>query len=155
MIATQEPSPLTEEQILTIAENILKARFTRSNYLTSPDHTRAYLRVLFSKESREVFGMVMLDNQHGVLGHEKLFYGTIDSAFIYPREIVKTVLNTNTSAVILVHNHPSGCAEPSIADKAITQKISEALKTIDVRVLDHLLVAGTQIVSFAELGLIT
>ena len=105
-------------------------------------------------EDREVFGLILLDSQHGVLGFEILFYGTIDSASVYPREIVKCVLNANAAAVILTHNHPSGRPEPSTADAALTKRLQIALETIEVRVLDHLVIGGADSVSFAERGLL-
>lgn len=148
------PENISEEDVLYWAEKIVTERFFRSNYLTSPDVTREFLRVLLAQEQREVFMVIFLDNQNGVLGHESLFQGTIDGAAVYPREIVKSVLANNAAAVILAHNHPSGEAEPSLADHRITSRIIQALETIDVKVLDHLIVGGTGIVSFAERGII-
>lgn len=145
---------LSEAMVLEWAEVILHERFLRSNYLVSPALARSYLRVAFGQEVREVFGMVLLDNQHGVIDVTKLFYGTIDGASVYPREVVKAVLEQNAAAVILVHNHPSGHAEPSDADKQITRRICDALRLIDVRVLDHMVVGSDETVSFAERGLI-
>ena len=146
--------PLSEEEVLSWAQSILEARFQRSNYLTSPQHVKDYLQATLATEEREVFGLILLDSQHGVLRFERLFYGTIDSANVYPREIVKIVLDTNAAAVILAHNHPSGNPEPSRADIALTQRVQLALQTIDVRLLDHFVVGGTTSVSFAERGLL-
>jgi len=101
-----------------------------------------------------VFALILLDSQHGVLDFEKLFYGTIDSASVYPREVIKAVLNANAAAVIIAHNHPSGNPEPSRADIALTTRLREALNTIDVRLFDHLVVGGPETVSFAERGLL-
>lgn len=143
-----------EAKVLNQALQILERRFSRSNYLTGASDARDYLQLCFATETREVFGLVLLDNQHGVLKLEKLFYGTIDGATIYPREVVRTALEANASAVILVHNHPSGNPEPSTADRLITEKVVNALGLVDIRVLDHLIIAGTRIVSFAELGLL-
>jgi len=152
------PSPagivLSEKEVLSWAQSILEARFKRSNYLTSPQHVKSYLIATLANEEREVFGLILLDSQHGVLGFERLFYGTIDSAHVYPREIVKTVLNANAAAVILAHNHPSGNPEPSQADIALTKRLHDALRTVDVRLLDHLVIGGTDSVSFAERGLL-
>ena len=103
---------------------------------------------------REVFALLLLDSQHQLIAFRKLFFGTINSAAVYPREIVKQALSDNAAAVILVHNHPSGIAEPSQADVCITAQIQQALSTIDIRVLDHFVVAGTTTVSFAQRGLI-
>lgn len=148
------PENISEEDVLYWAEKIVTKRFTRSNYLTSPDATREFLQIILAKEHRELFIVIFLDNQNGVLGYETLFQGTIDGAAIYPREIVKAVLNINSASVILAHNHPSGTALPSEADKRITTRVIQALDTIDVRVLDHLVVGGIDIVSFAERGLL-
>jgi DNA repair protein RadC len=148
------PKNISEEDVLYWAEKIITERFSRSNYLTSPDATREFLRILLAKEHREVFVVIFLDNQNGVIGYESLFQGTIDGAAVYPREVVKSVLDNNAASVILAHNHPSGTAEPSQADKTITTRIKDALDIIDVRILDHLIVGGTNILSFAERGLI-
>lgn len=141
---------LSELDVLEWAQSILEARFKRSNYLTNPSMVRGYLQAQLATEEREVFAIILLDSQHGVLGFEKLFYGTIDSASVYPREVIKTVLNANAAAVIIAHNHPSGNPEPSRADIALTTRLRDALNTIDVRLLDHLVVGGPEIVSFAE-----
>jgi len=146
--------PLDEDYILLQAKAIVRKRFQRSDFLTSPDATRDFLTVTLANEPRELFGLILLDTQHCVLKFEALFTGTIDGASVYPREIVKCVLDANAAAVILTHNHPSGHREPSQADRNITQRIKQALDTVEVRVLDHLLVAGPAIVSFAELGLL-
>ncbi|WP_198300846.1 DNA repair protein RadC [Cellvibrio sp. PSBB006] len=145
---------ISDTQILYWAERILQKRFERSNYLTSPDATREFLRVTFADDHRELFAMILLDNQHSVIGYEILFLGTIDGAAVYPREVVKTALNYNAAAVIFTHNHPSGVAEPSQADRAITARLKNALDIVDIQTLDHLVVGGTHIVSFAERGLI-
>ena len=145
---------LSEAMVLEWAEVILQERFLRSNYIVNPDLARDYLRVAFGKEDREVFGIVLLDNCHGVIDVTKLFYGTIDCASVYPREVVKVVLNRNAAAVILVHNHPSGNPEPSAADRQITKQLKDALELIDVRVIDHMVVGSDDIVSFAERGII-
>ena len=145
---------LSELDVLEWAQSILEARFKRSNYLTNPSLVRGYLQAQLATEEREVFAIILLDSQHGVLAFEKLFYGTIDSASVYPREVIKTVLNANAAAVIIAHNHPSGNPEPSSADIALTTRLRESLNTIDVRMLDHLVVGGSEIVSFAERGLI-
>lgn len=148
------PENVSEEDVLYWAEKIVTKRFTRSNYLTSPDATRSFLQILLASENRELFIVIFLDNQNGVLTHEILFQGTIDAAAVYPRDIVKAVLVNNAAAVILAHNHPSGIAEPSFADQKITDRVIKALETIDVRVLDHLVIGGNNIVSFAERGLL-
>lgn len=149
-----EKKATIEAEVLNQALQILETRFSRSNYLAGASDARDYLQLSFGMETREVFGVVLLDNQHGVLSLEKLFYGTIDGATVYPREVVRTALEANASAVILVHNHPSGNPEPSTADRLITEKVINALGLVDIRVLDHLLIAGTTSVSFAELGIL-
>jgi DNA repair protein RadC len=151
---TKPSAPLTEEAILSQASQILESRFSRSHYLRSPGATRDYLRIFMANQPRELFGMVLLDNQHGVMDFQVLFQGTIDGASVYPREVVKAALDANAAAVILAHNHPSGCSDPSQSDKQMTQRITDALNMIDVRVLDHLIIGGTSICSFAEQGLI-
>lgn len=120
--------------------------------LTSSQVTRDYLISELRQETREVFAVLFLDNQHQVLKFERLFFGTLNAATVYPRIVVEQTLKHHAAAVILVHNHPSGVAEASIADKHITQKLEQALQLIDVRVLDHIIVAGHQCYSFAEHG---
>lgn len=118
--------------------------------LTSSKATRDYLLSELRFEQREIFAVLFLDNQHQVLSFERLFFGTLDAAAVYPRVVVEQALKQHAAAVILTHNHPSGVAEASIADKQITNKLSQALQLIDVRVLDHIIVAGNQCYSFAE-----
>jgi len=101
-----------------------------------------------------VFACLYLDNRHRVLGYEELFRGTVDGASVHPREVVRACLKHNASAVILAHNHPSGVAEPSVADRAITRSLREALQLIEVRVLDHLVIGAAEPVSMASLGMI-
>ncbi len=103
---------------------------------------------------REVFAALFLDAKHRLIQYVELFQGTIDSTAVYPREVVKEALRLNAAAAIVAHNHPSGNREPSEADKSITRRIKEALALVDVRALDHIIIAGTQSVSFAERGLI-
>lgn len=148
------PENISEDDVLDWAQQIVTKRFTRSNYLTSPDATREFLKVVLANENREIFIIIFLDNQNGVIGSEILFQGTIDGAAVYPREVVKATLVNNAAAVILAHNHPGGIPEPSLADQKITDRLVKALETIDVRVLDHLVVGGTNIVSFAERGIL-
>lgn len=152
--AEKFPENISEEDVLYWAEKIVTKRFIRSNYLTSPDATREFLQIILAKEHRELFIVIFLDNQNGVLGYETLFQGTIDAAAVYPREIVKAVLGINAASVILAHNHPSGTAIPSEADKRITTRIIQSLDTVDVKVLDHLVVGGIEVMSFAEKGLL-
>jgi DNA repair protein RadC len=122
--------------------------------LSSSASTREYLRARFRNQKREVFSCLFLNSQHHIVKLEEMFYGTIDGAAVYPREVVRRCLEHNAAAVIFAHNHPSGIAEPSQADIAITRKLRSALDTIDVRVLDHFVVGDPEVVSFAERGLL-
>ena len=148
-----------EEDENKIIEKALKILESRMRYsvetepFISPDHTRKFLQLKLSELEHEVFAVMFLDNRHRLITFEEMFRGTIDGANVYPREVVKTALKHNAAAVILAHNHPSGVAEPSRADEAITRRLKEALGLVDVRVLDHLVV-GSEIVSMAERGLI-
>ena len=126
----------------------------RGSVLTSPEATRAYLVDQLKAYEHEVFACLFLDNQHHILKFEELFSGTIDSASVYPREVVKKALAYNAAAVIFAHNHPSGINEASHADKAITQRLKSALELIDIRVLDHFIIADGRPFSFAEHGLL-
>jgi len=137
---------------LEMSRRFLAEQLKQGDALTSSQATKNYLQAELRNESREVFAVLFLDNQHQVLNFERLFYGTIDAAAVYPRIIVEQVLKHNAAAVILTHNHPSGVCEASIADNQITSRIKQALELIDVRVLDHLIVAGHQCYSFAEHG---
>ena len=125
----------------------------QSNALGSPQKMRELLRCYYANAEREIFAIFLLDNQNRLIAVETLFYGTINAANIYPREVVKTVLANNAQAVIFAHNHPSGDATPSKADRDITSKLTNILGLIDVKVLDHFVV-GEEIVSFAEKGMI-
>ena len=118
---------------------------------TNPQATKDFLQYKMAGYEREVFAVLLLDNQHRLIEYQELFFGTIDAASVYPREVVKVAFNCNAAAVIFAHNHPSGIAEPSNADKQITQKLRDALSLIDIRVLDHFVV-GETCVSFAERG---
>lgn len=124
-----------------------------SQPLTSPAQTRDFLRIWLRPLQREVFACLFLDNRHRVIARELMFLGSINSATVHPREVVRRALDHNAAAVILAHNHPSGVAEPSSADRAITRELAQALALIEVRVLDHFVV-GDEVVSFAERGLL-
>jgi len=122
--------------------------------LQSPAATREFLVARLRDTPHELFCCLHLDNRHRLIAFEELFRGTIDGASVHPREVVKQALARNAAAVILVHNHPSGVAEPSHADELITRRLREALQLVDIRVLDHLIVADNGCLSFAERGLI-
>ena len=142
----------TPEETLLAAHHALARRFRRGVSLSSPQLVREYLRISLAALEHEVFCVLLLDTHHRLLSCRELFRGTLDGAAVYPREVVKEVLKHNAAAVIFAHNHPSGVAEPSPADELITRRLREALSLIDVRVLDHLVVAGTALVSMAERG---
>jgi len=139
--------------VLEMARRHLFENIQRGDALCSPDDTRNYLTAELQACVHEVFACLFLDNRNRVLTFEKMFYGTIDGASVYPREVVRRAIDHNAAAVILAHNHPSGVAEPSSADKQITQRLKDALALIDVRVLDHMII-GDEVVSFAERGLL-
>ena len=122
--------------------------------MTSPQAVRDYLRTRLACLPHEVFACMFLDSQHRVIACEELFRGTLAQTSVYPREIVKLVLQDNAAAAIFAHNHPSGVAEPGRADELLTQTLKQTLALIDVRVLDHFVVAGSRTVSFAERGLL-
>lgn len=144
---------MNEDQIINQALEILEARLSTPNhYFTNPNETKSYLVLKLGEREHEVFSALLLDNQHGLIGYIEMFRGTIDGASVYPREVVKEALDHNAAAVIFAHNHPSGVAEPSEADKKITSKLKSALALVDVRVLDHIIVGNTNTTSFAENG---
>ncbi|MEZ9822731.1 DNA repair protein RadC [Shewanella sp. 10N.286.45.A1] len=136
-------------ELLEHAAEALAQKYKREGTFTNPDNVKEYLQLKLGSYDREVFALMLLDNQHQLIRFEELFFGTIDAASVYSREVVKAALNANAAAVILAHNHPSGIAEPSRADKRITNRLVDALGLIDVRVLDHIVV-GEHCVSFAE-----
>ena len=149
-----QTSKTQEDKIIEQALEILMGRLKiGGEALTSPNSVRNYLKLKLAEQEREVFAAIFMNAQHQVIAYEELFYGTIDSASVYPREIVKTALRHNAAAVILAHNHPSGNPEPSQADIQITTKIKDALNLLDIRVLDHLIVGSSDTVSLAERGL--
>lgn len=119
---------------------------------TSTHATRDWLRLKMAELEREIFMVLFLDNQHRLLEYETLFSGSINSTEVHPREIAKAALRHNAAAVALAHNHPSGYAEPSEADRLVTQRAVNALALVEVRVLDHLVVGGKDVISFAERG---
>lgn len=140
--------------ILELGQRYLGEALDVGQPLGDPAAVRRYLAARLRDRPHEVFCCLYLDNRHRVLVFEELFRGTINGAAVYPREVVKQALAHNAAAVILVHNHPSGVAEPSRADEVLTRRIREALELVDVRVLDHLIVGDGEITSFCELGLL-
>jgi len=148
------PAKYTQLQaVLEMAKRHLFEQLVRGDALCSPQQTRQFLTAQLADYPHEVFACLFLDNRNRVIAFEKMFYGTIDGASVYPREVVRLALKKNAAAIIFAHNHPSGVAEPSHADEQITQRLKEALALVDIRVLDHFVV-GDEIVSFAERGLL-
>ena len=143
-----------QEALITLALDVMAARHRPGETLTCPENTGRYLRLAFDGHKNEVFGILFLDTRHRVLAFEEMFQGTINGASVHPRVVVQRALELNAAAVIFAHNHPSGVAEPSRADEAITQRLKEALALVDVRVLDHFIVSHTEATSFAERGLL-
>ena len=143
---------VTESELLSIAKAFARRRLARGRKIPQPALVFEYLQVLLQDYEHEVFSALFLDSQHRVICFEELFRGTIDSASVYPREVVKQALACNAAAVILVHNHPSGDPEPSDADRRITQRLTEALGLVEIRIIDHIVVGTEGCSSFAELG---
>ncbi len=139
---------------LELGRRFLAERLKREATLGSTRDTKDFLQAQLRDRKNEVFGVLFLDNRHRVLEFEELFQGTLNGTAVYPREVVKRALKHNAAAVILVHNHPSGVAEPSRADELLTTRLKEALTLVDVRLLDHLVVGDGEMVSFSERGLI-
>lgn len=148
---------LTGEQQTTInsALEILSDLFQKQDLLaTSPESVKQFCRLHLGHLEHEVFGVLLLDNQHQLIKFVEMFRGTIDGASVYPREVAKEVLLSNAAAVIYTHNHPSGTATPTEADRHITSRLIEGLKLFDVRTLDHIVVSHKETYSFAEAGLL-
>ncbi|HED34390.1 MAG TPA: JAB domain-containing protein [Gammaproteobacteria bacterium] len=141
------------QAVLEMARRYLSEGLQRGDTLTSPQETRQFLSSQLRDYQYEVFAVLFMDQRHRMLQFEEMFRGTIDGASVYPREVVKKALEYNAAAVIFAHNHPSGVAEPSEADEKITQRLKEALALVDIRVLDHFVIAD-DVVSFAERGLL-
>jgi len=145
---------MTDAQLVQRALTILERQMKQGAALTSPGAVRDYLRLALATREHEVFVCIWLDAQHRVLEIDEAFRGTLTQTSVYPREIVKSALRINAAAVIFAHNHPSGVAQPSQADELLTRNLKEALALVEVRVLDHFVVAGSQAISFAERGLL-
>ena len=142
-----------ENRVIDEALHILDRRlFTRGPELTSPDAVACFLKLQLAQQEHEVFGVIFLDAKHRVLAFEILFHGSIDGASVYPRQVVKRSMVHNAAGAIFCHNHPSGCTEPSQADRVLTTRLKEALALIEVRVLDHFIVGKGRPLSFAEYG---
>jgi len=140
--------------VIELARRSLVQEAAARDALTSPQAVRDYLRLTLDGRPYEVFVGLFLDSQNRVLGAEELFRGTLAQTSVYPREVVKAALARNAAAMIFAHNHPSGVAEPSRADELLTQALKQALALVDIRTLDHFVVAGGRLTSFAERGLL-
>lgn len=146
--------PANEQRVIRRALRIVeKYQRKPGGAFTSTSFTKTWFQLYMAHQEREVFIVMFLDNQHCLLGRETLFTGTLSHTEVHPREVVKSALKHNAAAVILAHNHPSGTTEISQQDKHITQRVMKALALVEVRVLDHLVV-GSEVVSFAECGLL-
>ena len=145
-------SPVSEADILLMAQQLARQRLCRGRSLTSPKAVFNHLQTLLGDYEHEVFALLLLDSKHRILTFQELFRGTLDATGVYPREVVKICLEFNAAAVILVHNHPSGDPEPSQADRTLTRKLQDALNLIDIRTLDHIVVGSEGCVSMADRG---
>lgn len=144
-----------EENIIAHAIEILSNRMRKAEvYFSSPSVVRDFLRLKMAELEFEVFNVIFLDAQHGVIATEEMFRGSLTQTSVYPREVVKRALYHNAAAVIFAHNHPSGICEPSRADEMLTDALKKSLALVDVKALDHFIVAGSNCMSFAERGLI-
>ena len=144
-----------DDAIIAQALRIIEGRIrTAGVTLTSPEAVKDYLTLHLNGLEHEVFGVLWLDSQNRLIATNDLFHGTLTQASVYPREVVKASLASNAAGCILYHNHPSGFAEPSRADESLTQTLKTALALVDCKVLDHMIVGGSNVMSFAERGLI-
>jgi len=146
--------PAEADEVLLAAQQLLAAQVRGSDVMSSPSVVKDFLRARLGNLPHEVFAVVHLDAQNRVLDYVEMFRGTVSQTSVYPREVVRDALLRNSSALLLVHNHPSGLADPSRADEVLTQTLKQAAALIDVRVLDHFIVAGSAVQSMAECGLV-
>ena len=145
--------PVSAQQTIRDALTLLEHQLREPGVpFLSASTTRDWLRLNLACQEREMFVVLWLDNQHRLIAHDTLFLGTINSITVHPREVIKAGLKHNAAAAALAHNHPSGEAEPSHADRLITARLKQVLELVDIRLLDHLVVGGMDIVSFAERG---
>jgi DNA repair protein RadC len=146
---------LSDEEVISHACKIIEQKFVREHdVISEPGLAKEYIKLRIGSLEHEVFCCFFLDTRHRVICCEEMFRGTLDGTSVHPREVVKRTLHHNAAAVIFAHNHPSGVAEPSDADRRLTRRLKESLALIDVRVLDHFVVGSEETVSFAERGLI-
>ncbi|ENM2867254.1 DNA repair protein RadC [Citrobacter koseri] len=145
--------PASAQRTILEALTLLEQQLREPGAVFTSSHTvRDWLRLQLAPMDREAFTVLWLDNQHRLIADDMLFLGTINSISVHPREVVKAGLKHNAAAALLAHNHPSGHSEPSDADRRITERLKQALDLVDIRLLDHLVVGGMDIVSFAERG---
>lgn len=140
----------TPAQILAGSRQVVDLFFTPGTLCNNPSKVKAFLSGKLAGLEHEVFGVIFLDNQLRLIEYKEMFHGSINQASVYPREIARTALHLNASAVVISHNHPSGTAEPSNADIELTKHLVKVLKLLEIRLIDHILVAGAKTVSFAE-----
>ena len=139
--------------VVEMSRRYLQEKIQRGDVMANVEDVKHYLQSRLQAYPFEVFACLFLDNKHRIIEYEELFKGTVDSASVHPREVVRRVIHHNAAAIVLAHNHPSGVAEPSHSDIEITTKLKDALALIDVRVLDHFII-GDEIISFTERGLL-
>lgn len=142
------------DELIAAARAALDARIARQGSIASPEQAKAFAALRLGGLDYEVFAVIFLDAQNRIIDYREMFRGTIDRTAVYPREIVRAALDCNARSVLLMHCHPSGVAEPSMADDALTRQVKSALALVDTKVLDHLVVAGGAVLSFAERGLL-
>ncbi len=143
-----------KQSVKGLALALFAEQHRQGEVFCSPDDTRQYLQVRLAERKNEVFGGLFLDNRHRIIEMAELFQGTIDGAAVHPRVVVQKAMELNAAAIVFFHNHPSGVAEPSQADAAITRRLKDALALVDVRILDHFVVSVGESVSLAERGLL-
>ena len=153
-LADGQYRPASLETVVAVAREGLDAMFAREAMFDSPGVVKSYLSLRMGGLEREVFAVVFLDSQNRVLETREMFFGSISQTSVYPREVAKAALSLNAAAVILAHNHPSGVPEPSRADIALTDSLKSTLALLEIRVIDHCVVGGGSVVSFAERGLL-
>ena len=137
---------------LELTKRYLEEQLKQSPIFTKPKQVEDYLAVQMKDYQREVFSVLLLDTRHQLLGYHEIFHGTIDTTSVHPREVVRLALQKNAAAIIVAHNHPSGVADPSQSDIAITQRLKAALELVDIRLLDHFIIGQGEITSLADLG---
>ena len=156
-LSALKPADLNDvekQSVVALAMKVLAIKHRAGRALSQPEETRNYLRLRLAGYRNEVFGCLFLDNRHRIIAVRELFQGTIDGASVHARVVVQQAMEANAAALVFFHNHPSGVAEPSHADEAITRRLKDALALVDVRVLDHVVVSAGESVSFPERGLL-